>query len=395
MAVGRRAILAIPLLKMAEQIPINPALLIWARERAGLSRDEATEKFRRFPEWEAGDSAPTYPQLEALADALKVPIAVFFFPEPPHVPSINETFRTLPEAELDRLPSRIRLLMRKAKAMQLNLIELTENRNPAERLITRDLQFETRVNIAEMATAVRQYIGVSLEQQRGWRDDQTALKEWRAALQRVGIFVFKDAFRFSELSGFCLYDDEFPIIYVNNSSTKTRQIFTYFHELAHLIFHTSGIDKVRDRYIDRLAGDSKQIEILCNSFAAQFLLPEDEFERAVAGRPANVATAELVAAQFHVSREVVFRRFLDQGRIGEPAYLEAVERWNAQRQGGGGEGGNHYWTKLTYLGRDYVALALGQFHQNRIDETQLAEFLDTKPRNVGTLEDYFGRGGGV
>lgn len=382
---------------MAEQIPINPALLIWARERAGLSRDEATEKFRRFPEWEAGDSAPTYPQLEALADALKVPIAVFFFPEPPDVPSINETFRTLPEAELDQLPSRIRLLMRKAKAMQLNLIELTEGRNPAERLITRELQFEPRVNITEMATAVRQFIGVSLEQQRGWRDDETALKEWRAALQRVGIFIFKDAFRVADFSGFCLYDDEFPIIYVNNSSTKTRQIFTYFHELAHLIFHTSGIDKVRDGYIDRLAGDSKQIEILCNSFAAQFLLPDDAFAQAVAGRPANEATAEVVAAQFHVSREVVFRRFLDQGRIGEPVYLEAVDRWNAQRQGGGGEGGggNHYWTKLAYLGRDYVALALSQFHQNRIDEIQLADFLDTKPRNVGTLEDYFGRGGGV
>jgi hypothetical protein len=28
---------------MAEQIPINPALLAWARERTGLSRDEAME----------------------------------------------------------------------------------------------------------------------------------------------------------------------------------------------------------------------------------------------------------------------------------------------------------------------------------------------------------------
>jgi transcriptional regulator with XRE-family HTH domain len=151
---------------MSEQIPINPALLVWARERAGLSRDEATEKFRRFPEWEAGESGPTYPQLEQLADVLKVPIAVFFFPEPPNVPSINETFRTLPEAELERLPSRIRLLMRKAKAMQLNLIELTEGRNPAERLITRDIHFAAKVNITEMATAVREYIGVSLQQQR-------------------------------------------------------------------------------------------------------------------------------------------------------------------------------------------------------------------------------------
>ncbi|MBB5659552.1 ImmA/IrrE family metallo-endopeptidase [Brevundimonas halotolerans] len=380
---------------MADQIPINPVLLSWARERAGLSREEALQKFTRLDEWEAGESAPTYPQLEQLAALLKVPIAVFFFPEPPDVPAINETFRTLPEAEMGQLPSRIRLLMRKAKAMQLSLAELTENRNPAERLITRDLRFSADVNIQAMAAAVREYIGLSVDDQRGWRDDEAALKEWRAALLRVGIFVFKDAFRVEEFSGFCLYDDEFPVIYVNNSSTKTRQIFTYFHELAHLIFHTSGIDKVRDNYIQRLAVDAQQIEVLCNRFAAAFLLPEDDFRAAMAGREATEATAEVLAAQFHVSREVVFRQLMDQGRVTEQQYMHAVERWNGQRQGGageGGSGGNHYWTKLAYLGRDYVGLALREFHRNRIDEDQLADYLDTKPKNIGTLEAYFERG---
>jgi len=379
---------------MAEQIPINPALLVWARERAGLSRDEAVQTFRRLAEWEAGESSPTYPQLEQLADAFKVPIAVFFFPEPPNVPPINETFRTLPEAELDQLPSRIRLLMRKAKALQLNLSEMTQGRNPAKRLITRDLGFAPYVAIEEMVATVREYIGVSIEDQQRWPDDEAALKKWRSALLEVGIFVFKDAFRVEDFSGFCLYDDEFPIIYVNNSSTKTRQIFTYFHELAHLIFHTSGIDKIRDGYVGRLAGDAQQIEILCNRFASYVLVPNQAFARAVAGLEATEETATILAAQFHVSREVIFRRFLDQGRIGEQQYIEAVERWNDQRRGGGGQGGDYYWTKLAYLGRDYVSLALKQFHQNRIDESQLADYLDTKPKNVGALEEYFERGNG-
>lgn len=377
---------------MAEQIPINPALLVWARQRAGLRLDEAAQKFKRIADWETGASAPTYPQLEQLSDMLKVPIAVFFFPDPPEVPSINETFRTLPETELDLLPSRVRMLMRKAKAMQINLAELTQGRNPAERLITRDLQFAPNVDIAEMAARVRDYIGVSADQQESWRGSETALKEWRTALLDVGVFIFKDAFRVEDFSGFCLYDDEYPVIYVNNSSTKTRQIFTYFHELAHLIFHTSGIDKVRDGYIARLAGDAQQIEVICNSFAAQVLLPEDAFQRAMAGRQATEATAEALADQFHVSREVIFRRLLDQGRIAQKQYDRAVERWNVQRRVERTPGGNPYWTKLAYLGREYVALALSQYHQNRIDEGQLAEFLDTKPRHVGALEDYFSRG---
>jgi hypothetical protein len=64
--------------------------------------------------------------------------------------------------------------------------------------------------------------------------------------------------------------------------------------------------------------------------------------------------------------------------------------WRMQKQTG--EGGNHYWTKIAYLGRDYITLALQQFHQNRLDERQLAEYLDTKPKNLSALEEYFARG---
>ena len=60
--------------------------------------------------------------------------------------------------------------------------------------------------------------------------------------------------------------------------------------------------------------------------------------------------------------------------------------------GPAGSGGNPYWTKISYLGRDYIRLALSQYHQNRIDQVQLADFLDSKPRHIGTLEEYFVRG---
>jgi Zn-dependent peptidase ImmA (M78 family) len=346
--------------------------------------------FKKIQAWEGGESAPTYPQLEQLADAFKVPVAVFFFPEPPAVPNISETFRTLPDAEFNQLPSKVRLLLRKGKALQLNLMELTGGHNPSPHLITRDVTFTTRMNLQEMAGRVREYLGISLEEQRGWTDDDAALKRWRDALFGAGIYVFKDAFRVEEFSGFCLYDEVFPLIYVNNSSAKTRQMFTLFHELAHLLFHTSGIDTIHDEFIPALAGDAQRVEILCNRFAAEFLLPEAEFVAAVRELPAGEATAERVAASFHVSREVVFRRFLDRGMIDQRAYNEAVARWAEQRQGGG-TGGDYYWTKLAYLGRDYVALALSQYRQNRIDERQLADYLDMKPKNLTGIEDYFAR----
>jgi Zn-dependent peptidase ImmA (M78 family) len=375
---------------MPEGIAVNGDVITWARERAGLSPEEAAQKFPKIAAWEAGTASPSYPQLESMADEFRIPIAVFFFPERPNVPRIEETFRTLPDTEFARLPRRVQYLLRKAKAFQLGLHELTQGRNPAERLITRDVEFTARISADTMAARVRDYLGISLDQQTAWREADEALKEWRQALYRVGIFVFKDAFREESFSGFSLYDDVFPIIYVNNSAAKTRQIFTLFHELGHLLFHTSGIDPLDDGYVERLPDRPRHIEVLCNRFAAQFLVPEKAFEAVFAGRRPTEQTAEMLAGRFHVSREFIFRKFLDRDLITREDYGRAARRWAAQKQEG--SGGNPYWSKLAYLGRDYVALAFNQYHQNRIDETQLGEYLDMKPKNVGTLEEYFVRG---
>ena len=97
-----------------------------------------------------------------------------------------------------------------------------------------------------------------------------------------------------------------------------------------------------------------------------------------------------MARLFHVSREFIFRKFLDRELIDQATYTQAARMW--AEQGGGGSGGNWYYTKIAYLGRDYINLAFSQYYQNRIDEIQLADYLDTKPRNLSSLEEYFARG---
>lgn len=373
-----------------EQIPITPQVIEWARERAGFTIEEASNSFKKIESWEAGESFPTYPQLEKLAEKFKLPVAVFFFPEPPEIPPISETFRTLPEGEFSQIPRNVRHMLRKAKVLQLNLVELNQGRNPSNRLVTRDMPVPANVNVGVLASRVRDYLGISLENQQQWATADDALKGWRQALLEAGIFVFKDAFREKSYSGFCLYDEIFPIIYVNNSSAKTRQIFTLFHELAHLLFHTSGIDPISGDYILSLPDQDRRIEIMCNQFAAQFLVPEDAFQQALSTLDASEATAENLAARFHVSREFIYRKFLDRGLIDQGSYNEAAARWSAQKKRG--KGGDPYWSKISYLGRDYIELALRQYHQNRIDVTELADYLNTKPKHVGTLEEYFYRG---
>jgi len=100
------------------------------------------------------------------------------------------------------------------------------------------------------------------------------------------------------------------------------------------------------------------------------------------------AAAEHLAALFHVSRETIYRKFLDRLWITQTEYRRAVDVWNAQRQEGG-SGGNHYRTKIAYLGREYIELAFRQYYHNKIDDEQLADYLDTKSKNVGALEEYF------
>jgi Zn-dependent peptidase ImmA (M78 family) len=370
-----------------EQLPVTPALITWARERAGFGLAEAETRFKGIAAWERAEGGPTYVQLEAMADTFKVPVAVFFFPVPPDVPRPEETFRTLPVAVLGTLEPRIKLLLRKAKVLQLNLSELNGGRNPASHLITRDLQFPIDVAPKQMAAQVRDYLGVSLDEQTSWVSIEVALERWRAAFARVGVFVFKDQFRAERFAGFCLTDDEFPIIYVNNTATKGRQIFTLFHELAHLLFHTSGIDFREEEDAPRWRSDAARIEMLCNRFAGTLLVPDAALLAQLAGRDVTFDVASELAHHFHVTTIVVYRKLLDQRLISAAAYRAAHVRFEAEREAEGG--GNFYNNQMAYLGRIYIEMALKAFHQHRIDEAQLADYLLLKPRNVGPLEERF------
>ena len=171
-----------------EAIPINPAVLTWARSRAGFSIEEAKEHFKDIEAWENPDaeSGPSYPQLEKLADKFKTPIAVFFFPEPPALEPIGNSFRTMPAPQFELIPRQVRFLLRKAKALQLNLADLNTAHNPAKNLITRELSFPVNISIQKMAIEVREYLGITLDQQMSWKSAEKALgKRWGSAATGV------------------------------------------------------------------------------------------------------------------------------------------------------------------------------------------------------------------
>ena len=68
---------------------INPSILTWARETAGLSADEAADRLglssgaEELEDFEAGKTKPTRDQLLKLASVYRRPLLTFYLKAPP------------------------------------------------------------------------------------------------------------------------------------------------------------------------------------------------------------------------------------------------------------------------------------------------------------------------
>ncbi len=377
---------------------VNPKILKWARERAGYSLDNVAQAFGKdvqiISDWESGNNLPTYRQLEKLAYQLyKRPIALFFFPEPPTESEPKQSFRTLPDFEINNLSQDTRYAIRQAKAMQLALVELNNGVNPNKNKIFRDVQVNKNLDAKFIAKTIREYLDIPLNNQMKWKNKEQALEEWRNIIQEKGVFIFKRSFKQKDISGFCLVDKEFPVIYLNNSTAPSRQIFTIFHELGHILLNSSGITKFNDSYISSLVGDSKNIEVFCNQFAAEFLVPSDDFSQWLNKFENVEKMTDSLSAKYKVSREVILRKLLDMSLVSQEYYNKKTSEWNDEyhefvqkRKEKGAGGGDYYATQAVYLGDKYLSLAFNKYYQGHCNIDQLADYLNIKVKSISGLE---------
>ncbi len=376
----------------------NPAVLKWAREQSGFKLEEVANKLRRrtitaktITAWENGEAFPSYAQLEDLAYKIyKRPLALFFFPEPPDESDIKQSFRTLSEP-INNLNPKMRFMIRKARVMQLNLIELYENQKQ-EKQIFQDIKFNTHLSINSLSQKVREYLGIDLNEQKKWKNTDKALLKWRSVLESCGIFIFKDSFKESKFSGFCLYDSNFPVIYLNSKETSSRQIFTLFHELAHILFQTSGFDPLDKTYFrSQLNEDNKKIEIMCNEFAGVFLVPEDSLPAVVAGKNVTIDNVIKWAKGYSVSPEVFLRRLKEKKFISQTAYNNLVQQAKLNYQQISKNRKkivDPYIVRESQLGKKYISLVYSKYYKDQISIEKLADFLGVKPDFALRLEPY-------
>lgn len=386
------------------EAPVNPQLLIWARETAGLSVDDAAKKMNIAPAKlegvEAGHEGQhlTFSQLKTAATAYKRPVAAFFLPEPPavrHRPLHD--FRLHQDAPLGYSP-RLNFEIRSAQAHRDDLIELAAEMDEDVGRFGSSLQRDTAPNRA--AAYVRELIGIDIDTQLRWRSPETALKCWKAALEHLGILIFEASnIPLSEMRGFSIPSDELPIIVLNGGDTHTGRVFTLFHEITHLLLNDGG---VCDLYVPN---DDKSpdmaLEMYCNAVAAEFLVPEAVLRRIAPGNGIadwNEESLSTLARTFSVSREVILRRLLTLGRTTKAFYQEMREQYKieferakeAARNKPNKAGPSPSVMAVRNLGKPFVRTVLEAYSQEKISLSKVSDYLGVKVRHLDRIGQLVG-----
>jgi Zn-dependent peptidase ImmA (M78 family) len=373
---------------------VNPKIISWARKRARLTIEDLASKMKRDPieieKWESGKDDPSYTTLEQMAYRyFKIPLAVFFFPEPPDIEEPEKKFRRLPTFELERFSADTYQKIRLAQAYQDSLGQLMEDITKPQKVF-HDISYRN-IEVSKLAEKTRIYLGISLDEQYRFQSCESAFRGWRHVIEDAGIFTFKDSFKDRFISGFSLLDEEYPIIFINNSNTFSRQVFTLIHELGHIIHGVSGVTDIDQSYLNMMNNRERSLEIKCNQFAGHFLVPDDAFVEDIRYfRAAGESAISEIADKYSVSREVILRRLLEHGEVTNEYYEQKSAEWNKDylSREKSTSGGNYYLTRLSYLGEGFTKLAFDNYYRGRLSRPELGRHLNMNSRNLQKLETY-------
>lgn len=383
---------------MAETLSgVNGEIIRWVREFYNMSLDEAANAIgvdvSRYKNWEDGTEHPTYAKLKKISDVFRKPSAVFFFPEPPQIPAIKGDLRTLSDEIVNSFSKNVIIQFEKAKIYQLSLEELYGSK---ESIIAQRSSFPK--DIDQLCSFFRMQLEFPVSAQKARKSTKVVFEIFREKFYDLGIYVFKNAFKDNRISGICLNDDHFPVIVINNSMSFARQIFTLFHELYHLISDTSGAEIIRDDYYGALDAQQTEIERACDTFANAFLVPMDDFMQELKKKPLNETRIEELATLYSVSKEAIMYKLYKMGEMTPAEYNDLKEFFygdairNGEKKKRKSDGGNHYYTKLTYLGQRYAGDVFKQYFAGKIDSVRASEMLQSKVDHLPHLETVYFRG---
>jgi Zn-dependent peptidase ImmA (M78 family)/transcriptional regulator with XRE-family HTH domain len=337
-------------------VEVKPELLRWACERAGFASEELADRIPQLPAWEGGEVKPTLKQIERFARTVHVPVGYLFLQEPPVERVPIPDFRTVGNEYIDHPSPDL-----------LETIYLCQQRQEWYRDYARSMR-ETACpfvgtakldhDVTTIAASIRQALGFDIQARGQVRTWEEALRQFIEQADHSGILVMVNGVVGSnnrrkldpdEFRGFALSDDLAPLVFINGSDTKSAQMFTLAHELAHIWLGESGLSDV-----EPVSSPSNKVEIWCNRVAAESLVPLVALQKEYQETNDLAGEVERLARYFKVSTLVILRRIHDAGHLPQnelwTAYEEELERLKTISRG---SGGNFYLTQAARVSRRF------------------------------------------
>ncbi len=374
------------------RVPVSPQVVQWARERAHLDIEVLMSRFPKLPQWERGEVQPTFKQLEDFARATHVPFGFLFLPEPPRIALPITDFRTLGHPYAGSASPE---LLDTIYAMQRRQGWLRETRMECE---AEPLIFVGSARLDDDPAAIGREMRLFLDLEDGWanrvRTWKEAVSALRGMIEAQGVLAVINGvvgnnthrkLNVAEFRGFALCDDHAPLIFVNGADTKSAQMFTLAHELAHLWLGAEG---------SGLSGfpgifpEGGAIEAFCNKAAAEFLVPEAELRDWWPEVQREAAPFEILARRFKVSPIVIGRRAMDLRLVDRQHFLDFYEAYTRQerrqKQVGGG-GGDFYNNQNARVGSLFAVQVIRAAKEGRIGFKQA---YDLTGLQGGAFQEY-------
>ncbi len=264
----------------AERIAVEPAVMIWARESAGLDLDQAARKLSvsrsSLEGWEAGDKPPTIKQLRKAAKAYRRPLAVLLLSSPPNDFSPLRDFRRTGATEPMRSPE-LMTEVKRALTQREVFLELSEV-SPAS-LAASDQIPAIGEDVSSEAAGIllRQALNLDSIPQATWSRPSEALNRCIGAVERLGVIVMQThGIEVEELRGFSISELPYQVIALNGKDCPRARLFTLFHELAHLALRADHLPDLHEEETRHRTSDD-ETEHYCNSVAASILMPANAF----------------------------------------------------------------------------------------------------------------------
>jgi Zn-dependent peptidase ImmA (M78 family)/DNA-binding XRE family transcriptional regulator len=396
-----------------ERIPVEPAVLLWARKSAGLHQvDTAAKKLsisqKSLESWETGELQPTIKQLRQMSKVYKRPLAVLLLPAPPKdFEALRDFRRTAGTGEASTWSPALESEFRRAVSQREVYLELADVAPGFVPISELTFRIHRRAEIDAASEQLRDVLGMAAWPASIWSKPRELLNQVIGSIEELGILVIhtRDV-DIEEMRGFSISHWPFPVIALNGSDTYRPRVFTLLHELVHLGLQAGGLCDLHE-LTGRKERATDAIERFCNQVAAAVLMPRASLladpvvARASSTYRWSLDELKALSDRFGASSEAVLIRLIDLGKADWDLYrqrkIELDQRYlefrlDQKRQRREQEGGPSYYTvKARDLGHRYIGSVLEAYHGRFISSLDVADYLSVRYEQLPKLQEALRR----